>query len=887
MYKCNIDTLRKLFALLFLFLGSLTSSGQGYNLVGNSIPSGGDCFILTQATPWQNGAIWYDEAININEPFNLQFTASFGTLDAAGADGMVFVMQQVGNDVIGVPGGGMGFEGFSPSLGVEFDSFQNVGFGDPVFDHVAIATNGNPNHNLPGNLAGPVPISSSSGNVEDGQDYIIDISWDPAINQFTVSVNCEIRLQINISLQFAVFPGDPLVFWGFTGATGGEFNEQRICLDPFILGLPETFEGCVNEPVQLEAPPASFGTVSWEPAEFLDDPNSFSPIATVDEDTEFTLTFEDLCGNVQTQETMVVVNDPSVNLGADISGCEGDEIVVSASGNFDEISWSDNSGENSLEITESGTYWADVVLGVCQASDTVEVEVNSAPTYDDETNIDLCEGEEFTFQLAPSTADIEWFDGSDDEIRVFDQAGTYSFVLSEGDCSSNYDLEIEVTDLSDFSLGPDISECEGDNVVITASGTFEDIIWSDNSQANNLAVTESGTYWADVFAGNCEASDTVQVLFNGAPIFNGETSADLCDGEEFTFDLGAANYEIVWFDGADDEIRVFDQTGVYPFELIDGECSTEFEVEVDVTLIPEFELGPDLNLCEGTFAVIIAEVPDASITWSDGSSGSNISVSDAGTYWALAENNGCTFSDTLMVTSSPVPSLELSGVESLCPGEEGLLSANANAPVLWSTGESGAEISVIQPGVYTAISTNEAGCSTQETIFISGLSLPRIDPIEGLLKCQEEEFIVVRAESSDNINLEWSDGSSGSTARIRGLGTFTVELNNECGTASRSFQVGEKECFDLFFLPNAFTPDGDGLNDLFKPEIDNYLSYEMLIFDRNGELVFETNDPYVGWNGSFQNNDYFCPAGVYAVRYTVDFGENILKDGFASVVLIR
>jgi gliding motility-associated-like protein len=882
------DTLKYVFFLLAVMLLPFVSMGQGYNLVGNSTQAAGDCFILTQPIPWQNGAIWYDEAININEPFNLQFTASFGTLDAAGADGMVFVMQQVGNDVIGVPGGGMGFEGFSPSLGVEFDSFQNVGFGDPAFDHMAISTNGNPNHNLPANLAGPVAISPTSDNVEDGQDYIIDISWDPAINQFTVSVNCEVRLQINISLQFAVFPGNPEVFWGFTGATGGEFNEQRICLDPFILGLPETFEGCVNEPVQLEAPPAGFGTVSWEPAEFLDDPTSFSPIATVDEDTEFTLTFEDLCGNVQTQETMVVVSDPTVDLGADISGCEGDEIVLSAMGDYDEINWSDDSEENTLDITESGTYWADVVLGVCQASDTVEVEINSSPLYVEETNIDLCEGEEYVFEIAPGSSDIEWFDGSDDETRVFDQPGNYPFVLSEGNCSANYELEIEVTDLSGFNLGPDITECEGDNVVITASGAaFEDIVWSDNSQANSLEVNESGIYYADVFTGNCEASDTVEVLFNATPVFNGETEADLCEGEEFTFELGAANYDILWFDGADDDTRIFDQTGVYPFELIDGECSTDFQVEVDVTPIPEFDLGPDIDICEGTSVVVMAEASDANITWSTGSSGTNISVSDGGIYWALAENNGCTFSDTLAVTSLAVPSLELYGIERLCPGEQGLINASANAPVLWSTGESGTEITVTQPGVYTAISSNEAGCTSQETIFISGLSLPRIDPIEDLLKCQEEDFIVVRAESSDDNNLEWSNGSLGSTTRISDLGTFTVELNNECGMASRSFEVGEKECFDLFFLPNAFTPDGDGLNDLFKPVIDNFLTYELLIFNRNGELVFESKDPSEGWNGSFHNKDFYCPAGVYAIRYSIDFGENVLKEGVTTVVLVR
>lgn len=877
----------KLLTVLLFIAASISSWGQGYNFVGNSTATGDDCFILTQATQWQNGAIWYDEAINIMAPFNLQFTASFGTLDDAGADGMVFVMQQVGNDVIGVPGGGMGFEGFSPSLGVEFDSFQNVDFGDPAYDHMAVLTNGNPNHNLAQNLAGPVPISSTNDNVEDGQDYIIDIAWDPMLSLLTVSVNCEVRLQVNVSLQFVVFPGNPEVFWGFTGATGGEFNEQRICLDPFILGLPDTFDGCVGQPVQLESPPASFGSVSWEPAEFLDDPSSFNPVATVDETTDFTLTFEDLCGNQQTQETTVVINEPSVDLGADISECNVDEVELTAVGDFDEISWSNDSDAGSIDVTDTGTYWADVVLGGCEASDTVEVNLDTGPIYDEETDIDLCEGEEFTFQLPPGSGQIEWFDGASDATRVFDQEGSYSFVLSDGDCETDYELEIEVADLSDFSLGPDISECEGSEVLIEASGNFESVVWSDDSEANTLDVVASGTYWADAFIGDCEASDTVDVFFNAAPVFNGETNAELCEGEDFDFELGAVDYDILWFDGADDEERTFGETGIYPFELIDGECTTEYQVEVNVTPIPDFELGPDISACEGTTQVLLANAPEATVTWSNGSVGSNISVTDGGTYWAVANTNGCTFSDTIAVTFSARPNLNLTGIESLCPGREGTLNAESNSPIVWSTDQTTSEIVVDRPGLYTVTATNGEGCSSQESIFVSGLELPRINPLEDLVICIEDGFVWAKAESTDDANLLWSNESTGSIARINTAGDFTVELENECGLATANFSVVEDECFDLFFLPNAFTPDGDGLNDLFKPQISEYVSYELTIFSRSGEIVFESKDPTQGWNGSFNNNSFYCPAGVYAIRYSIDFGDNDIQEGFATVVLIR
>ena len=147
---------------------------QGYNFVGNSFSTGEDCYVLTPGSTWQNGAIWYNQAIDLNEPFSLQYVANFGNNDG-GADGMFFVIQQVGNNILGEAGGGIGFSGFQPSLGIEFDTHQNFEYIDPTYDHLSILRNGNVNHGTPDNLAGPVPISFSSVNVEHEEDYIIEI----------------------------------------------------------------------------------------------------------------------------------------------------------------------------------------------------------------------------------------------------------------------------------------------------------------------------------------------------------------------------------------------------------------------------------------------------------------------------------------------------------------------------------------------------------------------------------------------------------------------------------------------------------------------------------------------------------------------------------------
>ncbi|MCB0790069.1 MAG: gliding motility-associated C-terminal domain-containing protein, partial [Flavobacteriales bacterium] len=79
-------------------------------------------------------------------------------------------------------------------------------------------------------------------------------------------------------------------------------------------------------------------------------------------------------------------------------------------------------------------------------------------------------------------------------------------------------------------------------------------------------------------------------------------------------------------------------------------------------------------------------------------------------------------------------------------------------------------------------------------------------------------------------------------------------------------QMVEIEDVLFTYVPNSFTPDGDGVNDLFfmSSNIPDFLSFELLVFDRWGEVIFDTEDPFEGWNGSYGNSgDTPVQDGVY------------------------
>ena len=93
-----------------------------------------------------------------------------GCIDSTGADGIAFVLQPISTNV-GDIGEGLGFEGVSPSVGISLDTWQNLRRNDPSYDHISIQLNGVVTHGS--DLAGPVPASATSDNIEDCQWHVL------------------------------------------------------------------------------------------------------------------------------------------------------------------------------------------------------------------------------------------------------------------------------------------------------------------------------------------------------------------------------------------------------------------------------------------------------------------------------------------------------------------------------------------------------------------------------------------------------------------------------------------------------------------------------------------------------------------------------------------
>ena len=193
---------------------------------GDVAKLGGNCYQLTSDKTWSSGAIWYPRPINLKADFEMEVELFLGCSEQ-GADGIVFIFSP--ELKIGYGGEGMGFSGLSASLGIEFDTYQNYHLGDPKEDHIAILRNGSTNHRY--NLAGPIGLKT---NLEDCKNHSIKITWKAKEKELLVFLDGYPVIDLQKNIIAAIFNNNPVIYWGFTAATGGKRNQHKVCFEKLV-----------------------------------------------------------------------------------------------------------------------------------------------------------------------------------------------------------------------------------------------------------------------------------------------------------------------------------------------------------------------------------------------------------------------------------------------------------------------------------------------------------------------------------------------------------------------------------------------------------------------------------------------------------------------------
>lgn len=187
-------------------------------------------------------------------------------------------------------------------------------------------------------------------------------------------------------------------------------------------------------------------------------------------------------------------------------------------------------------------------------------------------------------------------------------------------------------------------------------------------------------------------------------------------------------------------------------------------------------------------------------------------------------------------------------------------------------------------GTYNVAYTTQKGCDSIVPYYVKVLKNPASLSLDNDTCLEERDTIILKATSGFTSYNWMNTTTNDSTFRVTQPGEYWVEVTNSCGTKRDSIEVFKKCDFEIY-MPSAFTPNGDGLNDYFG--VSNYNKNKLVklsIYNRWGQLIFQTTDINKRWDGSFKKNPQPMGAYIYYLEMETLHGKAITKKGVITMI---
>ena len=576
-------------------------------------------------------------------------------------------------------------------------------------------------------------------------------------------------------------------------------------------------------------------------------------------------------GNCSTADTIDLLFQlpPSFSLGNDSTLCTGDSLLLHNSVAGYTYTWQDNSTDTALLATTPGVYWQEASNGICTVRDSIALQFDLPPAVDLGNDSTLCYGDTLTLDASQAGATYRWQDNSNAALFNADTTGLYHVTVALGSCevSDSIALTFDLPPL--VELGEDSVLCTGETLLLNASTPGFNYRWQDLSSAPSFLADTTGTFFVAVSNGICEVKDSIDLIFEQQ--LNVELGDDttLCEGNTLSLDVFNFGAAYLWNDNTTAPSLLVTQEGTYWVMLTSamGSCMETDTIEVQYDELPVIDLGADTALCQGDSLLLDASFPGAAYRWQDNSSAATFLVTVPGAYSVTASVGACQSNEQIAVTFDSIPVFDLGENKEFCQGDSLILEIdNQWHTYLWSTGDTLSSITLDSSGKYWLRVTNGA-CSAADTVALKVNPLPERPGQNSYLLCDGEP--VNLNAGNPGASYRWSTGDTSRTLLLYqpAFPEVTITLPNGC-SLSKTFVVAY--CKKELFIPNTITPNGDGKNDSWIiRNIDGYPGNKVLIFNRNGYLLFETTNYQNNWNGTYEGEA--LPATVY--YYILDLND--------------
>jgi|GEM_PF-376332 len=559
-------------------------------------------------------------------------------------------------------------------------------------------------------------------------------------------------------------------------------------------------------------------------------------------------------------------------------------------------------------------------------SDSVTVRVVTPPVVNLGKDTSFCTGDSVRLNAANPGLQYLWQDNSITQTYLAKTAGWfYVKVTNEQGCSKQDSIHIDTLSSPRLFMA-DTTICTGNTVMLNANASGNNNYqWAASSSLsavdiyNPVASPADTTVYSIIVTGDngCKTKDSVTVAVVPPPSVTIKSVDPVCYGDSFNLTATATNAtHYNWSPGmglSDSTIlnpaTIALQDSSYTITVYNDGCSTTGNTRFTIKPLPVIMTGNDTAICAGGKAMLTASggvgyLWTPSTTIDDVTSPQPTVVPESSTVYKVKVTgiNGCNNYDSILVSVNPKPVFAISPKTAIvCMGDSVLLTASGGDVYAWSPSSSvqfpniaASLVSPTENTQYTVTITNTACRVTNAvTANIAVLSKPEIH----ITKSNDIDCFIgsAKLEATGGSRFAWSPATAlsspyGSTTIARPLETTTyyvqVSKNGNCtSTDSIQVKVIKDGAPNGYYVPNAFTPNGDMRNDCFG--VKNWglvTNFEFSVYNRWGERVFYTRDPSGCWNGMYKNTMQPPGAFVYQIRAKTICGDVYRK---GTVVLIR
>lgn len=576
----------------------------------------------------------------------------------------------------------------------------------------------------------------------------------------------------------------------------------------------------------------------------------------------------------------------------------------------------------------------------CFDEESFDVTVNAGPTVDDLPDQTVCDSYTLPAITGTSLTGNEAYytatGGGGTQYNAGDMITTsgtttlYIYDASGPSCTSEEMVDITV------NISPDVDPMTNQTVCdsytlpaitgtnLTGNEAYYTATGGGGTQYNaGDMITTSGTTTLYIYdaAGTCTDEETFDVTVNITPDVDPQNDVTVCGSYTFAAITGTnLTGNEAYFTGPGgtgtqynpgDNITTAGANTIYIYDA-SGSCTDEetFTVTIGTTLAITITYT-DPTTCGGTdgsitISGVLSNTPynveytengttigPNSIT-SNGSGELIISGLGAGDYSDfVVEYAGCTGTDNTVYTlvEPATPTVNITGNEMVCEGETVTLATDLTGSHTWSDNSTSNTLDVTTAGTYWVDVDDGTGCIASDTVeveFSEDIILDITPIAESCIDAEDGTVEVEVIQGTEPFTYSWLNGSNEETP-IFAPGIYTVTVTNDYGCSysdTVDIEAATEECTDpSIYIPNIFSPNGDGVNDVFEVYGTDITQLSVQIFDRWGKLVFYSTDVEAAWDGTKNGKPMNTAVFAYLIRVT--FAGNYQEEYKGNVTLVR